>query len=59
LEVTAIVGENQLQFAGAGTSDTYGFGFTNVKLIRQGDSTNTNIVINGDFANPEFTHTFG
>jgi len=43
------VGENLLAFEGAGYQDTYSLDFTNVELIRQGDNTNTNLVVNGDF----------
>jgi len=53
ITVTAVVGENILQFEGAGVSDTVGLGITNVALVRQGDSTNTNIVVNGDFSQPQ------
>jgi hypothetical protein len=52
VDVTAIVGANILQFEGAGASDSVGLDFTNVALIQQGDVTNTNIVVNGDFSQP-------
>jgi hypothetical protein len=52
VDVTVIVGANILQFEGAGASDGLGFDFTNVALVRQGDSTNTNILVNGDFSSP-------
>jgi len=56
--VTAVVGENILQFEGAGASDSVGLGVTNVALIQQGDSTNTNILINGNFSQPNEGHSF-
>ena len=40
-------GTNSLKFQGAGISDGYGLTIDNVKLIREGETTN--IVINGDF----------
>jgi len=52
IDVTAIIGANILQFEGTGASDYVGLGITNVALVRQGDSTNTNILINGDFSQP-------
>jgi hypothetical protein len=52
VDVTAIVGANILQFEGAGASDSVGLDFTNVALIQQGDLTNTNVLVNGDFSQP-------
>jgi hypothetical protein len=50
--VTAVVGQNFLQFEGAGASDNYGLGITDMTLIKVGDSTNTNVLVNGDFMQP-------
>lgn len=52
VDVTAVEGANLLQFEGAGPSDTFGFDFTNVQLIKKGDPTNTNLVMDGDFSAP-------
>jgi len=52
VEVTAVVGGNVIQFEGAGASDSVGLGITNVALIQQGDTTNTNVLVNGDFSQP-------
>ena len=50
-------GENKLQFEGAGSSNSYGITIDNVRLVRQ--STTTNIVINGQFENPDVGHSWG
>ena len=36
INLTAIVGQNSLQFEGAGVSDSYGLGIDNVRLVRVG-----------------------
>ncbi len=48
--VSAGVGKNTLQFAGAGTSDSYGLLIDDVSLVRLG--TTQNIVVNGGFESP-------
>ena len=58
ITVTAVVGKNILQFEGAGVSDSVGLGITNVALVRQGDSINTNILVNGDFSQPSQGKSF-
>jgi hypothetical protein len=52
VDVTAVVGENSLQFEGAGRIDSFGLTITNVALIELGDLTNSNVLINGDFSLP-------
>jgi hypothetical protein len=52
LTVIAKVGHNSLQFAASGTSDSYGLTIDNIKLIRNGDKSQNNIVINGEFEHP-------
>lgn len=57
LSVTIVPGRNSLQFVGAGISDSYGLLIDNVRLIRQG--TTTNIVVNGDFSSPNVHGSWG
>lgn len=45
------VGKNSLQFSGTGVSDSYGLTVDNVKLVR--DGTLANIVVNGQFEDPD------
>jgi hypothetical protein len=59
LTVTAAVGNNTLQFEGAGISDGYGLNIDNVALIRSGDASQTNIVINGGFEQPNVAGSWG
>ena len=42
-------------FWGTGKMDSYGLGLDNIKLIRY--STNQNIMVNGDFENPQISKT--
>ena len=55
--VYAQVGQNSLQFAGAGRSDSYGLLIDNVGLVRSG--TTQNIVVNGDFSVPNVYGSWG
>jgi hypothetical protein len=48
--VTAIVGENILNFVGTGTSTNQGAGITNVELIRKGKCGLEDVLVNGNFA---------
>jgi hypothetical protein len=57
LTVTAVKGQNSLQFVGAGISDSYGLLIDNVQLVRQ--YTTINIVINGDFSSPNVHGSWG
>ena len=55
--VYAQAGQNSLQIEGAGKSDSYGLIVDNVKLIRQG--TTSNIVVNGGFEQPNVGFSWG
>ena len=55
--VSAQPGQNVLQIEGAGKSDSYGLIVDNVKLIRQG--TTSNIVVNGGFEQPNVGFSWG
>ena len=55
--VYAQPGQNSLQIEGAGKSDSYGLIVDNVKLIRQG--TTSNIVVNGGFEQPNVGFSWG
>lgn len=50
MRVQANIGQNTLQFSGAGVSDSYGLGIDNVKLVKAG--SNQNLIVNGGFENP-------
>lgn len=54
IPVTAVAGENVLQFVGAGLSNGFGLAIDNVKLVREG--CGKNIVVNGDFEKPDTIH---
>jgi hypothetical protein len=53
--LTANVGQNSLQFIGAGISDSYGLLVDDVTLVRAG----SNIVLNGDFSSPNVHGSWG
>ncbi len=57
LQVTVQPSKNSLQFIGAGISDSFGLLIDNIKLVRQG--TTTNIVVNGDFSSPNTQGSWG
>ena len=50
-------GQNKLQIEGAGVEDSYGLTVDNVILKR--DGTNTNIVVNGNFEQPDVGYSWG
>jgi len=47
--VTAVVGQNVLQFEGAGLLSGYGLTISNVALVKVGDLTKTSVLVNGNF----------
>lgn len=57
LVVYVDAGDNKLQIEGAGLSDSYGLTIDNVKLVR--DGTTTNIVVNGGFQSPNVGSSWG
>jgi hypothetical protein len=57
IAVTVRTGRNALQFIGAGTSDGYGLIIDGIQLVRLGITAN--IVLNGDFSNPNVQGSWG
>lgn len=57
LNVNVNVGANVLTFAGAGKADGLGAGISSISLTRQG--TTTNILVNGDFSQPNLGSGWG